>query len=511
MAGEATIRDVWVKPRQVRCSSRIMARNVRRVTTNFGTHCLVLCKDDDMVARFRYRVQMHLKQLKRHGLAPEIHTDNKEELVFDDLGGSRFIWASAEQDIVGRSFTAHILHASEVAHWGSNAGEILGGIIPAIPDPPLGQVDLESTPNGASGVFYDFAMAARWEGTNAEDDYTLHFYCWWEEPKYVVVPTDEQIATFEPNDEERKLMQIVGLSVGRILWRRRKMRDMSKTGVPFEQEYPEDLLSCFLLGGNSYFELEALKVYQTRCSRPVERIRELALRESMVKMEGWGQSLPGHAAPWVTHGLDIYENPVAGQDYVIFVDPSEGHKDSDNGVIQVLHAQSRRQVACLALKATPNKLGEMACSIGLYYNGALLGIERNRISACILKAVDLDYPNLYYDIDEEDPRKEKSKAGWYTKRDNRIRILSELKEDVEGFVITIRDHLTVREMFTFDWEHVQKKGENQWRAQAQVGAMDDRVMALAGANHLADRVIATTRRRGSGKSNVRSAAHLSQM
>lgn len=493
MAAEQTRRDVWVKPRQVRCSSRIMARNVRRVTRNFGTHCLVICKDDDMVGRFRYRIKSHIEQLAVRGQAPEITIENSDELVFGGLEGSRFIWASSEQKVAGRSFTAHILHASEVAHWGPNAGEILGGILPAIPEPPFGQVDLESTPNGAMGPFYEFAMAAKWMGTNQEDDYQLHFTHWWEEPKYALPINEEILKSFTPSDDERKLMQTANLSIGQILWRRRTQRNMSKTGTPFEQEYPEDLLGCFLLGGASYFESEALKWHNDNASKPVLVLNQID--NEGVKFEGWGEARPGRPAMWVANQLIVFELPQQGQEYVVFVDPTEGHKNSDNGAIQVMHARSRRQVATLALKATPNRLGEMACAIGKYYNNALLAIERNRISAAVLKALDLGYPNLYYDADEEDPTREKRKAGWYTNRDNRMRALSKFKEDVEDYTITIRDTSTVREMYQFTWEQVRKRGEMQWKAQAQEGAKDDRVIAIAGANFLCDQVISVPRRR----------------
>lgn len=492
MAREQTRRDVWVKPRQVRCSSRIMARNVRRTTTGFGTHCLVITVDDDMLKRFRSRIRHHLEDLERVGLCPAITEDNQDELVFGGMGGSRFIWASAEQSVAGRSFTAHIVHATEVAHWRpGTAGEILGGILPAVPDPPLGQVDLESTPNGAAGPFYDFSMAARWQGSNLEDDFTLHFTAWWEEPKYRVIPSNEQKQTFEPTSEEDKLIQLHGLTIGQILWRRRKIREMAKTKVPFEQEYPEDLLECFLLGGNAFFDGEIMKILSSRASAPIQRLSQLPYKNNPVKLDGWGEGGPGRAAPWVIEGLNVYEPPQTGENYVVWVDPSEGHKNSDNGCIQVLHAKSRRQVACLALKTPPNKLGEMACAVGTFYNRALLAIERNRISATILKALDLEYPNLYYDVDEEDPAREKHKAGWYTNRENRTRMLSDLKEDVENYSITVRDQGTLREMFQFSWEQLKKSGDLQWRAQAQSGAKDDRVIALAGANQLADKVVET--------------------
>lgn len=500
MARADTIRNVWVKPRQVRCSSRIMARNVRRVTNNFGTNCLVIGKDDDMIARFRSRIKHHLDDLRRVGQCPEVTEDNSRELVFGSLEGSRFIWASAEQKVAGRSFTAHVVHATEVAHWpAGTAGEILGGILPAVPDPPLGQVDLESTPNGAAGPFYDFAMSAQWEGANLEDDYALHFYKWWDEPKYAKPTTEEDWKTFTPTEEEQSLIQTHSLSIGQILWRRSKMREMSKTGTPFEQEYPEDLMGCFLLGGNSYFEVEVLKYLMGETKTPVKTYSELKYHGDVVKFEGWGENMPGRAAPWVMEGLIVYEEPKPGEDYVIFGDPSEGHKNSDNACYQVLHASSRRQVATVAFKTPPNRFGEMGCALGAYYNNALLAIERNRISAAVLKAIDLDYPNLYYDVDEEDPTRIKRKAGWYTTRDSRLRILSTGKEDVETFALTIRDQPTVREMYSFGWEQVRKTGDLQWKAQAQAGAMDDRVIALMGANHLADQVILSTPESAKGR------------
>ena len=66
-------------------------------------------------------------------------------------------------------------------------------------------------------------------------------------------------------------------------------------------------------------------------------------------------------------------------------------------------------------------------------------------------------------------------------------MLSDLKEDVENYSITIRDQATIREMYQFSWEQLRKSGDLQWRAQAQSGAKDDRVMALAGVNQLADK------------------------
>jgi hypothetical protein len=488
MAVEDTPRNVYVKPRQIRCSSRLMAKHVRQVTTRFGWNLLVITKDDPMTAGFRIRIKHHLDDLARVGLCPTMEggKDNKDEIFFKDLE-SRIIFASAEQKVAGRSFTAHGVLASEVAHWGANAGEIIGSIIPAVPMYPEGLVDLESTPNGASGPFYDYAMAAQFEGNNPDDLYRLHFYRWFDEPKYKLNVDEQIMESFSPSDEERELMARHDLTVGQVLWRRMMKREMSKTGLPFEQEYPEDLMSCFLLGGNSYFDEKALRHIMEGAARPMDNVPELG----GVKFEGWSERIPGRDQYWVQNGLAVYEYPVPGEQYIVYTDPSEGHKHSDNGAIQVLHARTRHQVASLALKAYPNKLGAMACAIGAHYNNALLAIERNKISATVLKAVDLGYPNLYYEEDEEDPEKRRYKAGFFLTREHRERSLAEFKEDAEAGMVVIRDAPTIREMYNFTWEQLRKRGDFQWKAQASSGALDDRVLSLACANYLAGRVHVT--------------------
>jgi hypothetical protein len=67
------------------------------------------------------------------------------------------------------------------------------------------------------------------------------------------------------------------------------------------------------------------------------------------------------------------------------------------------------------------------------------------------------------------------KLGWETTTATRPKMLQELKEAVDGKVLRIYDEQTINEMFSF----VIVQTSSAWKAQAEVGAHDDLVMALA--------------------------------
>ena len=56
-------------------------------------------------------------------------------------------------DNAGRGMTIHNLHCSEVSRWPRGGLEALASLRAAVV--PEGEIVLESTPNGAAGVFYE--------------------------------------------------------------------------------------------------------------------------------------------------------------------------------------------------------------------------------------------------------------------------------------------------------------------------------------------------------------------
>lgn len=67
------------------------------------------------------------------------------------------------------------------------------------------------------------------------------------------------------------------------------------------------------------------------------------------------------------------------------------------------------------------------------------------------------------------------KLGWTTSSSSRPTMLSMLKEAIDGKLIRIYDKPTITEMFSF----IVSQTSSSWKAQAEQGAHDDLIMALA--------------------------------
>lgn len=490
-----TGRDNTVKGRQTRASSFILARNTRRMTTDFGLNCFVMTQDDVTTKAFRYRIQHHLADLRRAGLDYKVKIDNDDEMVIDGLE-NRFIWASAEQRVAGRAISIHIAHLSEAAHYKpENEGEIIGGILPAVPDPPYGWADFESTPRGAEGLFYEQVQDSR--PIDPMSIWSTHLYPWWIEPRYTVDEWDAAVGlpshfrelvaelrrTFIPKPDEEKLMRVHGLTVGQILWRRLKQRDMAKTTTPFLQEFVEDLESCFMATGESFFTgadgIDHLAYHRENRQAPIERREMLVYKNSPVSFHG--------------PNLSIWELPVPGDTYAQHQDTSKGGtaRDADPSVITVMHAVTRHVVARLTVKASPREIAAMGCALGQFYNMALYSGERDAWGAQALERVkELSYPNIYYHVDYN--RRSLVVDPWiYPTAENRNMMLLKLREWVFDHSIVIKDAVTLSEMGAFTWQ--KSNSRDTWKASGKK-SHDDHVLSLAGCCVASERAALQARR-----------------
>ena len=471
MTAYQTGRDITVKGRQTRASSKIMARNCRRMTTAFGLNCVVVTQTDEMTQMFRSRIKHHLEDLANANMPFDFFVDNDAELVIGQKMKNRFIWASAQQKAGKRGVqTAHIVHASEVAHWGAGVAEnIIGGLMPACPPPPFGWFDIESTPNGSEGLFFDFAMTARPFVPLSE--WTVRLYPWWLEPTYDIetyrqsrlYDIDAMLHSFQPSDFERKLMDEYKLTPGQILWRRIKSASLLKTGALFEQEYPEDITKCFLTAGECYFadpEYDHIGHYRDMLHSPMLVLHSLNYKEDVIDFRGGL--------------LQIWEPPQPGHSYVAWADTATGQSE-DFSAIGVLDPKTNHLVATMRVRTTPERTGIIACAIAQHYNRALLGIERNSYGLAAVSTAmnEMKYPNIYYDFINEPT---KPQPGWYTTQSNRDKMLGGLRAAVFGHTLVFQDQVLLMEMGAFTWN----KAGRQWRAEAREGAHDDMVMMMAG-------------------------------
>lgn len=103
-------------------------------------------------------------------------------------------------------------------------------------------------------------------------------------------------------------------------------------------------------------------------------------------------------------------------------------------------------------------------------NGGVFELERLQRMNKQDKYLIYEQPQ-YGDIIEREP----VKIGWDTNGATRPKMLSDLKEAVDRHLIKIYDESTIEEMFSF----VIMQMKTQWKAAADVGKHDDRLMALA--------------------------------
>lgn len=169
--------------------------------------------------------------------------------------------------------------------------------------------------------------------------------------------------------------------------------------------------------------------------------------------------------------IKIYEEPKTGFPYVIGGDTAgEG---SDFFTAHVLDNTTGRQVAVLRQETDEDLYAMQLYCLGLYYNQALLAPERNFSTHPVHVLEDLEYPNMFVQIDEDRfTHKPKKLLGFTTTRSSRPYIIAELVKVMRETPDLVVDRNTLEEMLTFVRN---EKG----RPEAQDGMHDDLIMGLA--------------------------------
>jgi len=272
------------------------------------------------------------------------------------------------------------------------------------------------------------------------------------------------------------LMQRQGLNVGQMLWRRVMTSDLMATGQYFAQEYPEDLLSCWLTAGVGFFhddQFDHLSYYRDRCSLPTRKVSELDYKDPITGLRSGVQLLGPN--------LQVWEEPKPGHKYVMFADISAGITvDGDYSAAPVLDVTNGLQhVATLRVRTLPSRVGQMVAAVGAWYNWAYVGVESNTYGQSALERLqEMHYPNLYYDFinNPEHPR-----LGYATTNPSRELMLNRFRTAVFNHAVTINDQTAVLEMGGFTFRKVEgRSGGITFKAMAEKGN-DDLVMAFAGA------------------------------
>ena len=169
--------------------------------------------------------------------------------------------------------------------------------------------------------------------------------------------------------------------------------------------------------------------------------------------------------------IAVYEKPKAGERYVIGADTAGD--GSDNFVAQVISVSEGKQVAVLRRGFDEDVFARQVWCLGKEYNNALVAVETNFSTYPTKELERLGYTNQFVRIAEDEfTHRPMHSFGFKTTAVTRPVIIEGLTEVVRDGLGLISDKTTLEEMLTFVRN---RKG----RPEAQQGAHDDCVMALA--------------------------------
>ena len=237
-------RNIVLKARQLGMTTYIAARFFIHTITQPGTLTVQVAHTQESaeeIFRIVHRFWENLPEAMQRGALLRSRA-NIRQIAFPHLD-SEYRVATAADPNAGRGMTIHNLHCSEVARWPRDGAETLASLRAAVPDG--GEIVLESTPNGAGGIFYE-----EWQQAG-ETGYTQHFFPWWYEGSYQLETLGLSVLT----EEEEELVQRFGLQERQIAWRRSNRAQLRGLAA---QEFAEDAVSCFRASGECVFDLDAI-------------------------------------------------------------------------------------------------------------------------------------------------------------------------------------------------------------------------------------------------------------
>jgi hypothetical protein len=420
-AARCSRRNIVLKARQMGMTTYVAARFFVQTITQPGTVTVQVAHSQESaeeIFKIVHRFWENLPEAMQQGALVRSRA-NIRQIAFPRLD-SEYRVATAADPNAGRGMTIHNLHCSEVARWPRDGAETLASLRAAVPAD--GEVVLESTPNGANGIFYEEWQCAE------ETGYARHFFPWWFEALY---RAEKLGGLMTP--EELELAKRAGLDEEQIAWRRNNRAVLRGLAA---QEFAEDPVTCFRASGECVFDLDL-----------IEAIRV------------------GDAVEVHDNGREVkWLPPQLGKRYVIGVDPAGGGTEGDYACAQVIERRSGVQCAELHGHFPPRELAKRVVVLAKDYNHALIAVERNNHGYGVLANLRADgWLNVY---------REGGQDGWLTSAVSRPAMIENLAAVLAAEPGLFRSQRLLNELRTF----VRFSDGNSGAA---TGAHDDCVMAMA--------------------------------
>jgi hypothetical protein len=219
------VRVVILKARQLGLSTYVAARLFQKTIYNPGLRTIIIGHEKRASSNL-FQIVKRFYDCMDESVRPSIGVSNAEELIFDRIDSGYIVTVAATEG-TGRSATAQMLHASEVAFWADLPSQ-MASLMQTVPDLDGTEIILETTANG----FNDFQSLWR-KAESGESEFQPVFLPWGLDKGYrrIVEPD------FEMDGDEKALAELHGLDAEQIAWRRAKISQLG-SAERFPQEYP---------------------------------------------------------------------------------------------------------------------------------------------------------------------------------------------------------------------------------------------------------------------------------
>jgi len=378
-------------------------------------------------------------------IKPELGVSNKREMVFKE-NDSKFRLFTAGADNPGRGTTNTALLCDETAFF-QNADKVMAGLFQSVALTKGSIIIINSTSNGAQGVYYDLWNKAE----KGEGNFTPLFVPWYMQEEYRLKCPDN----LELTPEEAKIKERWALDDEQVFWRRIKIAETST--AMFKQEYPFTAEESFLQSGSSVFSKEVLDRYV-----PID---PESVRSFNDDFSAFDVSTEGD--------LFLWNAPKRDAKYLIGADVALGVR-GDYSVACVMTKEREIVAIYRSNRTDPVRFGRILFYLGRWFNNALICPEANSIGvATVQQLFGMNYPNIYQQRKTANTSPDSiNHLGFKTTVATRAPIISNLRRMIEDEDIMIPSALAIEELRNFI---VTPQG----KAEASVGHHDDIVMSMA--------------------------------
>ena len=448
-----SVLEIILKARQFGFSTLIAALFFVNTINTPNTNTVVIGMDADNTQSLFAMVQTMYDALP-DAKKPKSKYANRTEFFWPETG-SRYLVGNAQNLTYGRGKTIHNLHASEVAFW-PDAETLLGGLMESVPQD--GVAFIETTANGVGNWYHSEYQLAE----AGQSVFTPRFFPWFKHPEYRRAVTPDFVRT----EEEEALAAQFGLDDAQLAWARWKRKARKKL---FPQEYPATAAAAFLTSGNPYFDRDFLIDLARQLADPYFDPIEVEIdaaqfpKLAAAARKVFHQSVKGSETLGEQRALSFWEAPIPGRLYVIGADCAEGLSDKgdhDFDAADVFDAETWTQVAHLHGHWDTHEYGLLLSELGVFYNTALLGIERNNHGHAVINAAlyTANYPEarwnsasgLYFHQEYDEQKNPTTmKPGWPTNVSTKFFALDGLASSLLEQDLHLRSRQTVAQLLTY--------------------------------------------------------------